>query len=38
MTTYYRVRQPPVSKFVVHPHYTTDGEISNEAIGHQVSI
>lgn len=37
MTTYYRVRQP-VSKFVVHPHYVTDADVSNEAIVHQVSI
>jgi len=34
MTTYYRVRQP-VSKFVVHPHYVTDADVSNEAIVHQ---
>ena len=38
MATYYRLRQQPASKYIVHPHYTSDNEISNEAIGHQVSI
>lgn len=36
MTTYYRVRQGPVSKLIVHPHYISEAEVSNEAIGHQV--
>lgn len=36
MTTYYRVRQQPNSKFVVHPHYVTEADVSNEAIVHQV--
>lgn len=37
MATYYRGRMfPSDSKFIVHPHYATQAESSNEAIGHQV--
>jgi len=35
MATYYRGRFPTDTKFIVHPHYATQAEASNEAIGHQ---
>lgn len=37
MATYHRGRVFPTdSKYIVHPHYATQAESSNEAIGHQV--
>lgn len=36
MATYYRGRYPTDTKFIVHPHYATQAEAANEAIGHQV--
>lgn len=36
MATYYRGRPLNDTKFIVHPHYATQFEASNEAIGHQV--
>lgn len=36
MATFYRGRPLNDSKFIVHPHYATQFEASNEAIGHQV--
>lgn len=38
MATYYRGRYPGDTKFIVHPHYSTQAEASNEAIGHQVRL
>lgn len=35
MATYYRGRPLNDTKFIVHPHYATQFEASNEAIGHQ---
>jgi len=35
MATYYRGRPLADTKFIVHPHYATQTEASNEAIGHQ---
>jgi len=35
MTTYYRLRQPSNTKYIVHPHYANEAEASNEAIAHQ---
>lgn len=36
MATYYRGRPLADTKFIVHPHYATQAEATNEAIGHQV--
>lgn len=37
MATHYRIgRHPADTKFIVHPHYATQAEACNEAIGHQV--
>lgn len=36
MATYYRGRPLADTKFIVHPHYATPQEASDEAIGHQV--
>lgn len=36
MATYYRGRPLADTKFIVHPHYATQQEASDEAIGHQV--
>lgn len=36
MATYYRGRPLADTKFIVHPHYATQAEAVNEAIGHQV--
>lgn len=37
MATYYGRRMyPSDTKYIVHPHYATQAEASNEAIGHQV--
>jgi len=35
MASYYRGRYPGDTKFIVHPHYATQAEASNEAITHQ---
>jgi len=35
MATYYRGRYPGDTKYIVHPHYATQAEASNEAITHQ---
>lgn len=38
MATYYRGMRlhPADTKYIVHPHYATQADASNEAIGHQV--
>lgn len=36
MATFYRGRHLADTKYIVHPHYATRDEASNEAIGHQV--
>lgn len=40
MATYYRGARlhPADTKFIVHPHYATQAEASNEAINHQVRL
>lgn len=42
MATYAYGRRIPLhpsdTKYIVHPHYATPAEASNEAIGHQVRL